>query len=371
MRLADYDFALPEELIAQRPAARRDDSRLLLVDRAPRFTFRDEVFAHLPGLLEPDDLLIVNNTRVFPARLIGERSPSGGRVELLLVRPLPSPAGAESPVWEALARPARRLGVGARLSFGETGQLRAEIVETLPDGKRAVRFEAAADDFEETLQRVGRMPLPPYIKRAEKNGDGESGEEDGTFDDRERYQTIYARRRGAIAAPTAGLHFTAEILNAIRARGVGIVEVTLHVGYGTFEPVRESEDLSRHRVAPERCEIEPEAAERIERARHSAAAGAGRGRVVAVGTTTTRALESIFDQHQFVKPGVHTADLTILPGHRFRVVNALVTNFHLPRSSLLLLAAAFAGREEILSAYRHAVRERYRFYSYGDCMLIR
>jgi S-adenosylmethionine:tRNA ribosyltransferase-isomerase len=346
MLIEEFDYYLPEELIAQHPAARRDGSRMLVLDRKLR-RWSDSQFAELPSHVGAGDVVVVNNTRVFPARLVGAREPSGGCVELFLVRER------EPLVWEALARPARRLQAGARVRFGD-GRLRAEVVEALTDGRRTVRFTCDGP-FDALLEEMGRTPLPPYIKREVEAG----GEEE----DRERYQTVYARERGAIAAPTAGLHFTPRVLEELRARGASIVEVTLHVGYGTFEPVR-VDDLSRHTVAPEHYEISPAAAQAVNRARRE------RRRILAVGTTTTRALESALDEAGEVLPGAGLARLTITPPYRFRVVDALLTNFHLPRSSLLVLVSAFASRELVLDAYRHAVSEGYRFYSYGDCMLI-
>ncbi len=344
MLISDFDYELPEELIAQHPLDKRDASRMLVVDRARR-SWSDNQFAELPSHIRSTDLLVINNTRVFPARLRAVREPTGGQVELFLVREI------EPQVWEALARPARRLQRGARLKFTDS-RLRARVVEALDEGRRLIRFEADAP-FAELLEEIGETPLPPYIKR--DRGD--------TSEDRERYQTVYARNRGAIAAPTAGLHFTPLVLDELRARGAQVVEITLHVGYGTFEPVR-VEDLSGHSVAPERYEITPEAAARINETRASG------GRIVAVGTTTTRALEAAADERGCVAAGAGLAQLTITPGYRFRVVDALLTNFHLPRSSLLVLVSAFAGFELVRAAYEHAVGARYRFYSYGDCMLI-
>jgi S-adenosylmethionine:tRNA ribosyltransferase-isomerase len=351
MRISDFDFELPEELIAQHPLERRDASRMLVVERSGK-RWRDASFAEFPAELREGDAVVVNNTRVFPARLVGRREPTGGRVELLLVR---RRAEFEGETWEVLARPARRLGAGARVTFGD-GRLSAETVAAAGDGAgRVVRFHADGD-FAALLEEFGRMPLPPYIKR-----DGEdlaSAEED-----RARYQTVYAAAPGAIAAPTAGLHFTPQVFEDLRARGVRTAEVTLHVGYGTFAPVR-AEDLAEHRVAAERFEIGEEAAEEVNRAKERG------GRVVAVGTTTVRALESSADEGGRVRARGGETGLTITPGYRFRAVDAMLTNFHLPRSSLLVLVSAFAGRELVLGAYRHAVAARYRFYSYGDCMLI-
>ncbi|HEY0379401.1 MAG TPA: tRNA preQ1(34) S-adenosylmethionine ribosyltransferase-isomerase QueA [Pyrinomonadaceae bacterium] len=344
MLLSDFEYELPDELIAQQPLVERDAARMLVLDRA-KGKWRDSRFAELPSYVGAGDVVVVNNTRVFPARLVGRREPSGGRVELFLVREL------EPLVWEALAKPARRLHEGERVTFGG-GRLGARVVGLMEEGRRVIRFECEGP-LEEAIEELGRTPLPPYIKRGEGQRD----------EDRERYQTVYARERGAIAAPTAGLHFTPRVMRELRAGGANVVEVTLHVGYGTFEPVR-TEDLGRHAVAPERCEIGAEAARVVNEAR-------ARGkRIIAIGTTTTRALESSVGEDGQVTAGARLAQLTITPGYRFRAVDALLTNFHLPRSSLLVLVAAFAGRALTLAAYRHAVEARYRFYSYGDCMLI-
>jgi S-adenosylmethionine:tRNA ribosyltransferase-isomerase len=352
MHISEFDYELPEELIAQRPAERRDASRLLVVERASG-EWRERPFAGIAEELRAGDCLVVNNTRVFPARLAGRREPTGGRVELLLVRELETDSGGTR-AWEALAKPARRLPAGARATFAD-GRLFAEVVEELEGGRRVVRF-SSDEDFDALVEEAGRMPLPPYIKRDE-------WDEAARDFDRERYQTVYAERRGAIAAPTAGLHFTPRVLEELRGRGVRVAQITLHVGYGTFAPVR-ADDLSEHRDAAERFEVEESAALRINDAR------ARGGRVVAVGTTTVRALESVADERGRVRAGRGETSLTITPGYRFRAVEALVTNFHLPRSSLLVLVSAFAGRDLTLAAYRHAVRARFRFYSYGDCMLI-
>ena len=343
MLISDFDYELPQELIAQQPLADRAASRMLVVDRANR-TRSDSQFARLPEYLKPIDALVLNNTRVFPARLEGMRTPSGGAVELLLIREI------ETNVWEALARPARRLRKGDRLVFGES-RLQAEIVEPLDNGIRLIRFECD-QSLEQAIDDLGETPLPPYIKR-----------DAGARNDRERYQTVYASKRGAIAAPTAGLHFTPQSLSEIKSRGTRVAEITLHVGYGTFEPVRVN-DIRLHRVAPEWCSIGDEAARTFNEAR------AQKGRTIAVGTTTARALESAVGTDGRIMESSGFADLTIVPGYKFRAVDALLTNFHLPRSSLLMLVSAFAGRDLILDAYRHAVSSGYRFYSYGDCMLI-
>lgn len=356
MHISDFDYELPEELIAQHPLERRDASRMLVVERARR-SWRDARFTEFPAHVEAGDVVVVNNTRVFPARLVGRRAPSGGRVELLLVRELKEGAGKSESgaarVWEALARPARRLERGAEVVFGD-GRLRGEVIEARDDGRRIVRFSCAGD-FDALLEEFGQTPLPPYIKRGAEASERAA--------DRARYQTIYAEQRGAIAAPTAGLHFTPQVLEEIRERGARRVEVTLHVGYGTFAPVRAA-DLSEHTVAAERYEVSAAAAAEI-----NAARARGR-RIIAVGTTSVRALESAAREDGRVEAGTGETELTILPGWKFRAVDALLTNFHLPRSSLLVLVSAFMGRELALAAYAHAVRERYRFYSYGDCMLI-
>jgi S-adenosylmethionine:tRNA ribosyltransferase-isomerase len=344
MHLSEFDYDLPEELIAQEPLARRDASRMLIVNRASQ-TWYDSQFASLPDYLSANDVLVLNNTRVFPARLRGERAPSGGAVELLLLREI------EPNLWQALTRPARRLQKGARIVFG-TSKLLAQVIEALEGGVRVIRFEPG-HDLDSLVDKIGEPPLPPYIKREQGSADG----------DRERYQTIYASQRGAIAAPTAGLHFSPEVLARVKERGVRVAQITLHVGYGTFEPVR-VDDIRSHAVAPEWFSIPYNAAQSINRARAE-----GR-RVFAVGTTTARALESAVGSNGEIAAGSGATDLTIIPGYEFRVVNALLTNFHLPRSSLLILVSAFAGRELVLAAYRDAIEKRYRFYSYGDCMLI-
>jgi S-adenosylmethionine:tRNA ribosyltransferase-isomerase len=343
MHISDFDYELPAELIAQQPLTERDASRMLVLDRGAG-TWQDSRFAEFPSHLRAGDVVVLNNTRVFPARLTGERMPSGGRIELLLVREV------APNTWEALTRPGRRLKTGVQLRFGD-GKLLAEVVETRDQGLRVVRFTCEGP-LADVIDAIGQPPLPPYIKRPAGTNER----------DRDRYQTVYARARGSIAAPTAGLHFTKPVMDEIRAAGVTIVEVTLHVGYGTFEPVR-VRDLSEHCVAPEWYSISEEAAGAINAALDT------QRRVLAIGTTTSRALESANEAGRVVSgPGM--AKLTIIPGYQFRTVNALLTNFHLPRSSLLMLVSAFAGRELVLAAYRHAVKERYRFYSYGDCMLI-
>ena len=343
MLLSEFDFDLPSDLIAQEPLAERDASRMLVLDRSAR-TWVDSSFKNFTEYLRRDDVVVVNNSRVIPARLKGKREETGGQVEIFLVREL------EPKAWEALVKPGGRLKQGSRVEFGE-GKLIAELADEPGSELRRVRFHCEGS-FEELLRELGSTPLPPYIKRSSSS----------STDDRERYQTVYSKQRGAIAAPTAGLHFTPSVLDEIEERA-SLAEVTLHVGYGTFEPVR-VDDVDQHSVSAERFEISESAAAKINNTRSNG------GRVIVVGTTTMRALESSANDDGSVTAGTGEATLTIKPGYHFRVAGALLTNFHLPQSSLLILVSAFAGREFILNAYRHAVSERYRFYSYGDCMLI-
>ena len=344
MDISDFDYQLPDDLIAQHPLLERDASRMLILDRAAQ-SWRDSYFRNLPAELSAGDVLVVNNTRVFPARLRGNRVPTGGSIELLLIRET------APKMWEALARPARRVRVGDELEFAGEG-LRARVTESRNSGIRVIKFETD-ENLDDVIDRIGEPPLPPYIK-----SDGRK-----LSDDQSRYQTVYTAQRGAIAAPTAGLHFTPSILEVLESRGVRIAQITLHVGYGTFEPVR-VRDVSEHQVAPERFSIGETAAHFINEARSSG------NKIVAVGTTTARALESAASPAGEVKSQSGLASVTIIPGYQFRVVDGLLTNFHLPQSSLLMLVSAFAKREFVLRAYEHAVKERYRFYSYGDCMLL-
>ena len=340
MRLEDLDYELPEERIAQHPAARREDSRLLVVDRAAG-TLHDARFADLGAWLRPGDALVVNETRVIPARLVTRR-PSGGRIELLFVRP-------EGDRWRVLARPAKRALVGGELC-SEDGCLALEVVEQGEEGERVVRI--VRGDLAAALESHGEVPLPPYIHRPPEPGD------------RERYQTVFARVEGAVAAPTAGLHFSAPLLAALERQGVARVPVLLHVGPGTFRPIAVS-DPARHRMDEEYFEVSAESAAR------AAAARATGGRIVAVGTTAVRALETACDVNGGVlAPARGWTRKFILPPYDFRAVDALITNFHLPRTTLLLLVAAFAGEGLLRRAYARAVAERYRFYSYGDAMLV-
>jgi len=349
MLVSDFDFELPDDQIAQEPRP-RGQSRLLVVRRQDQ-TWQEHAFSDLATLLDPGDVLVANDTRVFPARLIGRRDPSGGAVECFLLE-------RESDTeWLALVHPGQKLKPGARMVFEDPERapgvrIDGEIVNRRFFGRRLVRFDVAgAPSLDAAVDVLGHVPLPPYIKRPD------------AAVDRERYQTLFARDRGSVAAPTAGLHFDAGTLDAVRNRGVAWTTVTLHVGYGTFKPVR-AERVEDHEVDPERYSVSSAAAEQIRGAR-------ARGhRVIAVGTTTTRALESAARASGELLAGAGTADLFIFPGHQFRAIDGLLTNFHLPKSSLLMLVAAFAGRELTLAAYRHAVTAGFRFYSYGDAMLI-
>ena len=358
MNVADFDFDLNNDLIAQQPSAERGASRLLTLERATgRVSHRQ--FSELPSLLRPGDLLVVNDTRVFPARLIGTRLPGGGAAECFLVRPAPPvhgsfSEGGEPDTWIALVHPGQRLREGSRMRFHGGGRtLHAEVMGRHFHGRRTVRlWTEDGASVRDTIEAIGHVPLPPYIKRADAPMD------------RERYQTVYARERGSIAAPTAGLHFTPDLLAALAARRIERATVTLHVGYGTFQPVR-VERVEDHQVESEHFEVPPETTAAVTRAKRD-----GR-RVVAVGTTTTRALESLAMRSDGdFTGGRGETSLFIYPGFEFKVVSGLITNFHLPKSSLLMLVAAFAGRERVLAAYREAVAHRYRFYSYGDAMLI-
>lgn len=342
MLLDEFDFNLPAELIAQEPLDDRTGSRMLVLDRRVEKPV-DSSFLHFPDHLTEGDLLVVNNTKVFPARLIG-KTETGAGIEIFLVAEQPDGS------WTALAKPAKRLPNGKIVNFAS--DLSCEVLQRLEDGKVTVKFQSD-DDIYSAIDKYGRTPLPPYIRR----------EYDSIDTDRDRYQTIYATDRGAIAAPTAGLHFSDDTFRQLADRGVETVEITLHVGYGTFEPVRVA-NIAEHRVSPERFSITEKAADAMNTARND-----GR-RIVAVGTTTTRALESSMQHFGEFRAGNDTADLTITPGYSFRAVDALLTNFHLPKSSLLVLTSSFGGHEIVMNAYRHAVASEYRFYSYGDCMLI-
>jgi S-adenosylmethionine:tRNA ribosyltransferase-isomerase len=347
VRVADFDFHLPPELIAQHPAHERAASRLMVVDRASGGITAAHT-SDLPDLVTRDDLVVVNDTRVFPARLLGRRDPSGGHVECLLLRRL------DEHRWDALVHPGQKLRPGRRVRFERGGTvLEAEMLDQRTFGRRTIRlWRPDGGDVDAAVDALGEVPLPPYIRRAADS------------QDRERYQTVYARIRGSVAAPTAGLHLDERMLAQFDARGIERTAITLHVGYGTFQPVRTTE-VEEHRIDPEPYAISRAAAGRI-----ASALDAGR-RIVAVGTTTTRTLEAVARDHDGrVSAGAGLAELFIYPGFPFRVVGALLTNFHLPRSSLLMLVCAFGGRDLVLEAYQRAVAERYRFYSYGDAMLL-
>ncbi|MBV9573371.1 MAG: tRNA preQ1(34) S-adenosylmethionine ribosyltransferase-isomerase QueA [Acidobacteriales bacterium] len=361
MLVSEFSYSLPEELIAKMPLADRAASRLLHVERKSG-KLRDAKFSEFPELLRPDDLIVFNNTRVFPARLLGtairkvsDSRPTGTRdserrVEALLTSPVSPAVNGNSIQWNCLVRPGRYIKVGDQLSFGQNHELTAEVTAAGNFGERTVRFRFA-EDFYGLIERLGHVPLPPYLKRP------------ANAEDRERYQTIYARERGSVAAPTAGLHFTRAILDRIAEREIESTEITLHVGLGTFQPVRE-EQVENHSLHAEAYTISPPAAAAI-----NSALDQGR-RVVAVGTTTVRTLEHAAGESGRVGAGDGRADIFIYPGYKFRAVSALLTNFHLPKSTLLMLVCAFAGTQRTLEAYRHAVDQRYRFYSFGDCMFI-
>ena len=343
MKLSEFDFTLPEQLIAQRPLPERDQARMMVVhketgDREHR------LFRELPEILQPRHCLVLNNTKVIPARIIGHRVGRTEEIEILLARE-------ETPGrWIALLKPARKAPPGAELMLGN---LQATVLEARADGSRVLGF-AAHENVIQTMEALGTTPLPPYIRRQRED----------SFEDRTRYQTVYARHPGSIAAPTAGLHFTPEVLHGLERRGVPIGEILLHVGYGTFQPVR-CEQIEDHRMEPEYFEVTQEVARRIRGWKSEAR------RIVAVGTTSTRVLEHLAQNGDFPAQGSSgMCSLFIYPGYEFRVVDGLLTNFHLPRSTLLMLVSAFLGRDLILECYREAISERYRFFSYGDCMLI-
>ncbi len=340
MKTSDFYYDLPPELIAQTPMERRDGSRLMTLNRETG-EIGHRHFYELPELLRPGDCLILNDSRVLPARLLGQRLPGGGACEVLLL------TDHGENVWECLVRPGRKLRPSARMTFG-SGELTAEVVGEAEDGNRLVRF-AYQGIFLEVLERLGKMPLPPYIKEELQN--------------RERYQTVYAKALGSAAAPTAGLHFTPELLETLAAKGVGIGYVTLHVGLGTFRPVKE-ETVENHAMHSEFCTIPPETANLINRTK---AAG---GRCICVGTTSCRTLESWADENGHMEPKSGWTNIYIYPGYPFKVMDGLITNFHLPESTLVMLVSAFAGREQVLAAYQKAVEARYRFFSFGDAMFI-
>jgi len=341
LKVEDFDYYLPEELIAQSPAEKRDESRLLVYHRDTG-KIEHRIFRDVIEYLNKGDCLVINDTRVIPARLLGRRADTGGKIEFVLLHQM------DDKRWEVLVKPGRRAQIGAVFVFGN-GLLEATVLDRTPEGGRIVEFQYEGL-FNEVLDKVGIVPLPPYIRKQ--------------IDDPERYQTVYAKHRGSVAAPTAGLHFTIPLLEKIQASGVNIVRVTLHVGLGTFRPVKES-NVEQHRMHEEYYRISEEAARAVNETKERG------GRVIAVGTTSTRALESSADDSGRVHPTERgCTDLFIYPGYEFKAVDALITNFHLPKSTLLMLVSAMCSREEILRVYQEAIKERYRFFSFGDAMMI-
>lgn len=340
MKTSDFAYELPKELIAQEPIAHRDKSRLLVMDKATGVC-EHKIFSDIIEYFKEGDCLVINDTKVIPARLIGEREDTGGKVEVLLLK------RKENNTWETLVKPGKKARPGMRLTFGE-GILKAEILDIMDEGNRLVKFEYEGI-FEEILDKLGQMPLPPYITHK--------------LSDKNRYQTVYAKYEGSAAAPTAGLHFTDELLLDIRKKGVDIASVTLHVGLGTFRPVK-AEEIKDHHMHVEEYHVTKEAAEKINSAK------ARGGRIICVGTTSVRTLESAADENGIVHEGGGDTNIFIYPGYKFRVIDGLVTNFHLPESTLLMLVSAFAGREAVMAAYEEAVDLKYRFFSFGDAMFI-
>jgi S-adenosylmethionine:tRNA ribosyltransferase-isomerase len=341
MKLSDFYYDLPEELIAQEPIQERHMSRLLVLDRETG-QIEHRVFKDMIHYLQQGDCLVLNNTRVIPARLLGEREDTGGKIEFVLLKKT------NGDVWEVILRPGRRAKPGARFVFGN-GILKAEVIDIVEEGNRLVRFEYDGV-FEQILDKVGIMPLPPYISKR--------------LEDSERYQTVYSRHRGSAAAPTAGLHFSGELLEQLSEKGVDTAYVTLHVGLGTFRPVK-TENILEHKMHSEFYNLSEEACSRINKARSSG------HRVIAVGTTSCRVLETVGDEKGELAPGSGWTNIFIYPGYRFKVVDGLITNFHLPESTLIMLVSALAGRDKVLTAYNTAIAERYRFFSFGDAMMIK
>ncbi len=340
MKTSDFFYELPEELIAQDPLEDRTASRLLVLDRKTD-KLEHKIFGDVINYLNPGDCLVINNTRVIPARLIGEKEGTGGKVEILLLK------RRENDIWESLVKPGKKLRPGARVIFGD-GRLKAEILEIAEEGNRLVKFYYEGI-FEEILDSLGEMPLPPYITHK--------------LEDKEMYQTVYAKFDGSAAAPTAGLHFTNELLEKIRQKGIRIASVTLHVGLGTFRPVK-VEDVNNHHMHTEWYEVNNEAADIINETKKNG------GRVICVGTTSCRTIESVADENGLMSAKTGETDIFIYPGYKFKVMDGLITNFHLPESTLVMLVSAFAGKERVLSAYETAVKERYRFFSFGDAMIL-
>jgi len=341
VKVKDFDFYLPEELIAQHPMEKRDESRLMVVDRISGH-IEHKIFKDILGYFNEGDCLVLNNTRVLPARLIGEKENTGGKIEFLLLKRI------EGDKWETLVKPGKKAKIGARFVFG-LGELKAEVKGMGEDGSRIIEFEYEGI-FEEVLDKLGQMPLPPYI--TEK------------LDDKERYQTVYSKEKGSAAAPTAGLHFTKELLKDIENKGVKIAFVTLHVGLGTFRPVK-VEDIEEHHMHSEYYTMSKETADIINKTKENG------GKVIAVGTTSCRTLETIGDENGKVKETSGWTDIFMYPGYKFKIVDRLITNFHLPQSTLLMLVSAFSRRENIMNAYKEAVDEKYRFFSFGDAMFLK
>jgi len=340
MKTSDFFYDLPEELIAQDPLEDRTASRLLVLNRETG-AIEHKIFSDVIDYLNEGDCLVINNTRVIPARLIGEKEGTGGKVEVLLLK------RRANDVWETLVKPGKKLRPGARVIFGD-GRLKAEILEIAEEGNRLVRFYYEGI-FEEILDSLGEMPLPPYITHK--------------LEDKEMYQTVYAKFDGSAAAPTAGLHFTKELLNKIEEKGIKIASITLHVGLGTFRPVK-VDDVNNHHMHTEWYEVNAEAAEIINETKRNG------GRVICVGTTSCRTIESVADENGYMKAKTGETDIFIYPGYKFKVMDGLITNFHLPESTLVMLVSAFAGKENVLSAYETAVKEKYRFFSFGDAMIL-
>ncbi len=341
LKKSDFYFDLPQELIAQDPLEDRSASRLLVLNRETG-TVEHHMFKEITNYLRPGDCLVLNNTKVIPARLLGTKADTGAAIEVLLLK------RRDNDVWETLVKPGKKARPGAKIVFGD-GCLRAEVLDVVEEGNRLIRFDYEGI-FEEVLDRLGEMPLPPYITHK--------------LQDKNRYQTVYAKYEGSAAAPTAGLHFTEELLAQIEEMGVKIAYVTLHVGLGTFRPVK-ADNLSEHHMHSEHYQVTPETAELINRTKESG------GRVICVGTTSCRTVESAADENGRVQPGCGDTEIFIYPGYRFKVLDCLITNFHLPESTLVMLVSALAGREQVLAAYQEAVEERYRFFSFGDAMFIR
>ena len=340
MKTSDFFYDLPEELIAQDPLEDRTASRLLVLNRETG-AIEHKIFSDVIDYLNEGDCLVINNTRVIPARLIGEKEGTGGKVEVLLLK------RRANDVWETLVKPGKKLRPGARVTFGD-GRLKAEILEIAEEGNRLVRFYYEGI-FEEILDSLGEMPLPPYITHK--------------LEDKEMYQTVYAKYDGSAAAPTAGLHFTKELLSKIEEKGIKIASITLHVGLGTFRPVK-VDDVNNHHMHTEWYEVNAEAADIINETKRNG------GRVVCVGTTSCRTIESVADENGYMKAKTGETDIFIYPGYKFKVMDGLITNFHLPESTLVMLVSAFAGKENVLAAYETAVKERYRFFSFGDAMIL-